>query len=322
MARPIWTGTVSFGLVTLPVKLYSATESQTIRFHNFERGTGERVRHKRVAEESGHDVAYEDIVKGYEVRPGEHVMVEKEELESVEPGRSRAIEIEDFIDLEEVDPVYFQRTYHMVPADEGAARPYGLLVRTLTEAGRVGIARFVMRGNQHLAAIRSQGDALVLETMYFPDEVRSAQDLEEMAAVETAEVSDREIAAARQLVDSLTSEWDPSRYEDTYRQRVLELLEAKAEGEAVVTRKDEEPSANVVDLMSALEASIERARGERTASSNGRSGDTASADGAGGPDRLRDMTREELYEEAQRRDIGGRSKMSKDELIDALQEAS
>ena len=311
-ARPIWTGSISFGLVTLPVKLYAATESKTIHFHNLERDTGERVRHKRVAEQSGHEVDYDDIVKGYEIRPGEHVVVEKEELEQVEPGRTRAIEIEDFIDLADVDPVYFDKTYHLVPSDEGAARPYDLLTRTLDEVGRVGIARFVMRGTQHLAAIRSQGDALVLETMYFPDEVRSATDHPEMEAVEGAEASDREIAAARQLVDSLTSEWDPSRYHDTYRERVLELLHRKAEGESIVSEPREEPSDNVVDLMSALEASIERARGERSTP-----GTAASSGG-----RLRDMTREELYEEAQKRHIDGRSKMSKDELIDALGEAS
>ena len=321
MPRPLWTGTISFGLVSLPVKLYTATENQDIRFHNLERSSGERVRHKRVAEQSGHEVAYEDIVKGYEVRPGEHVLVEKEELEAVEPGRSRSIEIEDFIELDDVDPVYFQKTYHVVPADEGGARPYALLATTLSDAGRVGIARFVMRGKQHLAAIRPQGDVLVLETMFFPDEVRSTDALSELQAVSTVELNDRERNAARQLVDSLTTEWEPERYHDTYREQVLELLERKAEGESIVTDTSEEPSSNVVDLMSALEASIERARGERAG------GERSGADGADGsassPDgRLREMTREELYEEAQRRDIGGRSKMSKDELIDALQEAS
>ena len=313
MPRPLWTGTISFGLVSLPVKLYTATQNQDVSFHNFERGTGERVRHKRVAEGSGHEVAYEDIVKGYEVRPGEHVMVEKEELESVEPGRSRAIEIEDFIELDDVDPVYFQKTYHVVPSDEGAARPYRLLAETLADAGRVGIARFVMRGKQHLAAIRPQGDGLVLETMFFPDEVRSTDELRELDAVSGVDLNQRELAAARQLVDSLTTEWDPSRYHDTYREQVLELLERKAEGESIVTTTEDEPSGNVVDLMAALEASIERARGERSGT------DTPAGDRSTS---LGDMTREELYEEAQRRDIGGRSKMSKDELIEALQEAS
>jgi DNA end-binding protein Ku len=332
MPRPIWTGTISFGLVSLPVKLYSATESQDIHFNQFERGTGERVRHKRVAEESGHEVAYDDIVKGYEVTSGSYVMVEKEELESVEPGRSKAIEIEDFIDLEEVDPVYFEKTYHLVPADEGAARPYALLVTTMSDAGRVGIARFVMRGKQHLATIRPQGDALVLETMFFPDEVRSSVALSELKAVKGVDLNDRELAAARQLVDSLTTEWDPSRYHDTYRERVLELLERKAEGEDIVTKTDDEPSGNVVDLMAALEASIERARGERTgkASADGEGKSSSSSSKSRSKSKtktessasLADMSREELYEEAQKRDIGGRSKMSKDELIDALQEAS
>jgi DNA end-binding protein Ku len=320
MARPIWTGSVSFGLVSLPVRLYSATESHTISFHNFRRGTGERVRHKRVAEQSGEDVDYADIVKGYEVRPGEHVMVEKKELDAVQPGRSRAIEIEDFVDLDDVDPVYFQKTYHLVPSDDGAARPYRLLQIALDDAERVGIARFVMRGKQYLAAIRPQDDVLVLETMHFADEVRDPGDLKELDATRGVEVNDRELAAARQLIDSLTTDWDPADYHDTYRAQVLELLERKAEGEAIVAESAQEPSTNVVDLMSALEASIQRARGERTAEpaeASTREPGTASGDG-----RWTGMTRDELYEEAQRRDIGGRSKMSKDELIDALEEAS
>jgi DNA end-binding protein Ku len=308
MARPIWTGSISFGLVTLPVKLYSAIEDQGVHFHNFERDTGERVRNKRVAEGSGKEVAYEDVVKGYEVEPGQYVMVEKEELESVEPGRSRAIEIEDFIELTDVDPVYFDKTYHVVPADEGAARPYALLVRTLQDVGRVGIARFVMRGKQYLGAIRTQEDGMVLETMHFPDEVRDAGDLDEMEAVSGVEVSDRELAAAKQLVDTLTSEWDPTKYEDTYRQQVLELLQRKAEGEDIVVEAREEEPSNVVDLMAALEASIERAKGGKAPS------------GGSGGDRLEQMSKEELYEEAQRRDIDGRSKMTKDQLIDALQQ--
>lgn len=310
MPRPVWTGSVSFGLVSLPVKLYPASENRDIRFHNFVRETGERVRHKRVAEDSGKEVSPDDIVKGYEVRPDEHVLVETEELDAVEPGRPRAIEIEDFVELSAVDPVYFQKTYQAVPGDEGAARTYELLRRTLVDTGRIGIARFVMRGKQHLAALRPFDGVLAVETMFFADEIRDPARLPEVGALEDVEVDDRELAMGRQLVDSLTAAWEPERYEDTYRERVLELLEAKAEGESVVREAPEEEGSNVVDLMAALEASIGEARGRRA----GTDGD--------GSEELGSMSREELYEEARRRDIGGRSKMSKPELIDALQEAS
>ena len=310
MPRSVWTGSLSFGLVNLPVKLYTATENHDISFHNFERGSGERVRHKRVAEESGHEVAYDDIVKGYEVKPGEHVIVEPEELESVEPGRTRAIEIEDFVDLPSVDPIHFQRTYHLVPADEGSQRPYELLRRALLDADKVGIARFVMRGKQHLVALRNLGDILALETMYFADEIRDPARISEVEGLTEIGVKERELEMARQLIDSLSSEWDPTQYEDTYRARVLELIEKKAEGESIVVETSEPEGGKVVDLMAALEASLDEAKGHR-----GR-GASASDGRAGG---LETMTRDELYEEAQRRDIDGRSKMSKPELIEALQ---
>jgi DNA end-binding protein Ku len=315
MPRPIWTGSISFGLVSVPVKLFTATESKTVSFHQFARGTGERVRQKRVTAESGQEVAYEDVVKGYEVADGEHVIVEPEELEAVEPKKSRTIDIEDFIDLEEVDPIYFQKTYHLAPGDSAAAKPYELLRRTMSESGRVGIARFVMRGKEYLAAIRPAGDVLVLETMYFADEVRDPGDISELGHLDDdVEINERELSAAAQLVESLTSEWDPARYEDTYRTRVLELIEQKAAGEAVVTETPEE-TPQVIDLMAALERSVNEAKGRRDGgaeSSDGASGRTTSDDG------FEEMTREELYEQAQRRGVPGRSKMSKDELVDAL----
>lgn len=306
MARPVWTGSISFGLVNLPVKLYSAVEDHSVRFHNFERGSGERIRHRRVAEDSGHEVGYDDIVKGYEIRPGEHVIVEQEELEAVEPGRSRSVEIEDFVDLASVDPVHFDRTYYLAPADEGAARAYRLLQTVLDDAGKVGVARFAMRGKQHLAAVRPLDGVLAIETMHFADEVRDPKALDGIDLVEAVEVGDRELDAARQLVDSLSTEWDLEEYEDTYRQRVLELIERKAEGESVVVDEPEESGGQVLDLMAALEASVSEAKQRR----------------AGTAGEFDDMTRDELYEEAQRRDIDGRSSMSKPELLRALKQAS
>jgi DNA end-binding protein Ku len=316
MPRAIWTGSLGFGLVNVPVKLYTATEDRDVSFKQLERGTGSRIRYKRVAEDTGQEVPYEDIVKGYEVSKGRYVVVEPEELESVEPGRSRSIEIEDFVELAEVDPVYFKKTYYVAPADtEAAAKPYALLLETMREAGKVGIARFVLRNKQHLAAVRPRSDALVLETLYFADEVRVPDRIDELDPGSAPAVSDREKAVAAQLIEALTAEWDPTRYEDTYRTRVLELIEAKARGEEVVTEPEEAGPTNVVDLMKVLEASVEGARQRRA-------GTAGSTGGGAGDGDLEGLSKEELYERAQRQRIAGRSKMSKEELVEALREAS
>jgi DNA end-binding protein Ku len=341
MPRAIWNGTISFGLVSVPVKLFSATQDKSIHFHEFEAGTGERIRHKRVAQDSGDEVAYDDIVKGYEVRKGDYVMVTPEELEAVEPGRSRSIEIEDFVDLDEIDPIYFQTTYYLAPANDEASKPFALLRSAMEDANRVGIARFVMRSKQYLAAVRATEDLLLLETMYFADEVRDIADLDSVGAtVSASRVGKREKAAAAQLIDSLSSAWEPERYQDTYRERVLDLVKAKAKGEDIVTEK-EEPQADVIDLMAALEASVRDARQQRSGgsksrggskssgskSSGSKSGDRAKSGGrkagtGSGAGDLASMSKEDLYEEAQKRGISGRSKMSRDELIGALEEAS
>jgi DNA end-binding protein Ku len=305
MPRPIWTGTISFGLVAVPVKLFTATEDRDVRFHELQRDSGERIRHKRVAEDSGEEVAYDDIVKGYEASPGEHVIVEPEELEEIDPGQARTIEVEDFIHLDDVDPVYFQKTYHLMPVDEGASRPYRLLHQAMRDAGRAAIGRFVMRGKPHLAAVRPAGDVLVLETMFFADEVRDPTRLDEMALLDDGKPpSQRELKAAGELIESLTTDWDPQSYRDTHREQVLEVVQRKAEGEEIVTEDEAEP-APVIDLMEALEKSLEQTRGR------------------GGARRDYDsMSKEELYEEAQRRGIDGRSTMSRDELASALRRAS
>ncbi|MDY7106672.1 MAG: Ku protein [Actinomycetota bacterium] len=318
MPRAVWTGSISFGLVNVPVKLFSATESHQVHFRQFDPESGEHVRYQRVTEKSGEEVDYDDIVKGYELDDGRYVLVTPEELASVEPGRSRSIEIEDFIDLDAVDPIWFDRSYHLAPADETAAKPYTLLQQAMEDAGRVAIARFVMRTKQYLGAIRPSDGHLVLETMYFADEVRDPADIDEMEPLQAGiDVTDRERDAAVRLIDSLTSDWDPTRYQDTYRERVLDLIERKAEGEDIVTDRPEEPVASVSDLMSALEASVEEAR-QRSGSSSGRSGPTGDDTG----DDLDSMSKDELYAQAQERDIAGRSSMSKDELAAALRTAS
>jgi DNA end-binding protein Ku len=317
MPRSLWTGSISFGLVSVPVKLFSATEDKDIRFHQFERDTGERVRIRRVAEGTDREVPFAEIDKGYEVASGEYVIVTPEELEAVEPGRNRSIEIEDFVALDEIDPVYFDSTYMIAPADEGAARPYRVLQAAMEQSGRAAVARFVMRSKQKMAVIRPANGRLVMETLHFADEVRAADDITEMDHLAGApDPSDKELAMAEQLLESLTTDWDPERYEDTYRVRVLELIESKAEGKAIVTDKEEE-SAPVIDLMAALEASVKKAKAGRSAA-RGSSASASTSDDAGAEDDVAEMSKDDLYEEAQRLEIPGRSKMSKEELAEAV----
>ena len=307
----MWTGAISFGLVTIPVKLYSATSSHTISFNQFQKDTGERIRYKRVAEGTGEEVEYSDIVKGHEVDDGRFVIVTPEELASVEPTKSRRIDIEDFVDLDDIDPIYWNKTYYLGPAgDLGAEKPYALLLQAMKAANKVGVGKFVMREKEYLVTIRPIGDMLGLETMYFADEVRSTKDIDNVPVDE--KVADRELQMARQLIDALASEWDPSKYQDTYRKRVEELLAAKAKGEDIVVAEDVE-TPQVADLMEALKASVEASRKGGTPKVGGGGGGAG-----GGEDGLSELSKDELYERASKADIPGRSKMTKDELIDAL----
>jgi DNA end-binding protein Ku len=312
MARAIWTGTISFGLVTVPVRLYSATESQTVSFSQFQKGTGERIRYKRVAEGTGEEVDYAEIVKGAEIDDGRYVIVTPEDLEAIEPGRSRTIEIEDFVNLDQIDPISWDKTYYLGPAeDAGAEKPYGLLLRAMQSTRKVGIARFVMRGKQYLATIRPIGEILGLETMWFADEIRGADDIENLPV--DVNVSDRQLGIAEQLIDSLATDWDPARYTDTYRERVLALIERKARGEDVVVEEPEQ-APEVTDLMEALRASVEASKQRR------KGGARAMRASAG--DDLESLSKEELYERATEAEVEGRSRMKKDELVEALRRAS
>jgi DNA end-binding protein Ku len=327
MARSIWSGSLSFGLVNVPVKLYSAIAQKDVHFHQFKAGTNKRVRNERVVEGTNEEVPYEDVVKGYEVRPRKWVMLTKEELEAVEPGRSRTIEIEDFVDLADVDPIYFEKSYYLGPEpDRGAERPYVLLRRAMEEEQRIGIARFVMRSKLYLAAIRPREDVLVLETLYFPDEVRDpAESIENLP--KGVRVSPRELEAARRLIESLATDWDPRRYKDTYRERVLDLIEQKAKGKEIQLPEREEP-APVLDLMAALEARLEGKRGgrrrgaaPRASETRGDGATTRTAKRGRSPSVSPDLPKEELIERARKAGIAGRSKMSKDELVKALRRA-
>ena len=304
MPRAIWSGSISFGLVNVPVGLYSATESKDVRFHEFEGGSGRRIRHERVAEGTDKEVDYDDIVKGYEVADDKYVMLTKEELESVEPGRSRSIDVENFVSLGEIDPVYYEKSYYLAPK-AGGEKAYALLRAAMEHSDRVAIGRFVMRSKQHLAAIRPSGPVLILETLFFGDEVRSPGDLD---LPKRATPPERELRIAEQLIDALTVDFDPSSYTDTYRDRVLDLIETKAKGEEIVAERKDKPAAPVTDLMAALEASltdIGEARSRRRPRQE-----------------LADLSKEELYERATEQSIPGRSKMSKPKLVAALEQAS
>ena len=253
MPRPIWSGAISFGLVNVPVKLYSAVSAKDVRFHQLDAKSNARIRQKRVSSATGEEVPYDQIVKGYELGPDTYVTITPEELDSLDPKATKTIDIEDFVDLDMIDPVYYERPYYLVP-DKGGAKPYALLREAMRETNKVGIARVVLRTKQYLAAIRTKGDALVLETMLFPDEVVPDDDLE--LPRDEVEVSEREEKMARQLIDSLSSEFDPDKYHDEYRERVLELIEQKASGQEIVVEEPTEEPTKVVDLMAALEASL------------------------------------------------------------------
>jgi DNA end-binding protein Ku len=271
MPRSIWTGAISFGLVNVPVKLYSAVSKKTVRFHQLHETDGVRIQQKRVCPADGEEVAFDSIVKGYEITPDQYVVITPEELEAIEPRKTKTIDIEDFVDLEDIDPIFYDHPYYLLPGT-GAAKPYKLLVTAMEDAGKVAIARVVIRQKEQLVAIRPTGDILTMETMNFADEVIPHDNFDEAPGADV-ETSKREVEMARQLIDSLSDAFDPSKYQDTYRERVLELIERKAEGKEIAIQPVEEPQ-QVPDLMAALEASVNAARqnresGGRPSSANG-----------------------------------------------------
>ncbi|MGD9797634.1 MAG: Ku protein [Acidimicrobiia bacterium] len=264
MPRAIWSGSVSFGLVNIPVRLYTAVSRKNVQFHQIDAKTGSRVRMQRISAADGHEVPYEDIVKGYELSPDHYVLVEPEELDALDPEATHTIEIEEFVDLAEIDPVFYDSAYFVAPV-KAAEKPYALLVQAMEEQGKVAIARFVMRTKQYLAALRPKDGALLLSTMVYADELIPRSELGELDAVAAVDVSDRELAMARQLIDSLSVDFDPSRHRDDYREKVLELIERKASGEeTLVTAAPPTDAGTVVDLMAALEASVKEARDARS----------------------------------------------------------
>ena len=269
MAQAIWTGSISFGLVTVPVRLVSATKSLDVRFHQLEAGTNSRVRMRRVSEATGEEVAYDRIVKGFELDAGRYVVIEPEEIDTLKPKANRAIEIEDFVDLADIDPVYFEQPYYLIP-DKDAAKPYRLLVDVMEEEQKVAIGRIVMRSKESLVAIRPLDGVLCLETMRYHDEVLAAD--RDGALPEPAnEPSARELEMARQLVATLTTTFDPEKYRDEYREELLALIDKKAAGEEIVQHDVPEESGKVLDLMAALEASLARSGARQAAKGRGSS---------------------------------------------------
>jgi DNA end-binding protein Ku len=260
MARAIWSGAISFGLVNIPVKLFSAVSRKTVRFHQLDSADHGRIQQKRVNPRTGEEVPYENLVKGYELGPDRYVVITPEELESLQPEKSRAIEIEDFVDLEEIDPIFYDHPYYLLP-DQAAEKPYQLLLQALEESNKVAIARMVLRSKESLVAIRSRDGVLTLETMLFPDEVIDPQSIDDRGEA-NAKISERELEMAKQLVESLTDDFEPSKYRDEYRDAVLDLIERKAQGEEIVIEAPEEKPKEVPDLMAALEASIAGAKSQ------------------------------------------------------------
>jgi DNA end-binding protein Ku len=258
MPRAIWSGSVSFGLVNVPVKLMTATSPKDVRFHQLHDTDNGRISQKRVCSIDGEEVEYQHIVKGYDLGGGRYVVVEPEELEGIDVEATRTIDIEEFVDLTDIDPVYFEKSYYLVP-DGRAEKPYALLVETMTRTGKVAVGRFVLRTKQYLATLRVREGVLVLATMLFADEVIDPEEMEVPTVSDTGP-TERELDMAAQLVESLSAPFEPEKYHDDYREKVLALIEAKADGEIITAPEAPEVTAPVVDLMAALEASLARAK--------------------------------------------------------------
>ncbi len=262
MARAIWKGAINFGLVHIPVSLWKATRPQDIRFQMLHEKDLAPVKQKRVCSVEQKEIPYDEIVRGFEVSKGEFVTVDPEELEALEPEQSHSIDIEDFVTLDDVDPIYFETAYYVTP-DKSAAKPYSLLVAAMEESGKAAIARFVMRTKQHLVILRPMGNAIALSTLYYADEVMALEDLP--AVPKKASVSKQELNLAVNLIETMSRDFEPERYKDDYRERVVEMLEQKAKGKKISVPRQKEEPARVIDLVSALQASLGAGDGEPAA---------------------------------------------------------
>lgn len=315
MARKIWTGSINFGLVTIPVGLYSATEDHTIQFHQYQRGTTDRVRYRRINERTGDEVGYGDVVKGREVN-GELITVEPAELEEIAPGRSRTIDITEFVDLDEIDPIFFQKTYWLAPNSKEHNKPYNLLRQAMDRTNQVGIARVVLRGKEYLTAVRADENVLALNTLFFADEIRSPS---EVVGEETtsAEASDKELQMAENVIDSMSGEWQPEEFEDTYTARVEQLLNDKSEGRTPTKEQAPPNPTDVIDLTDVLQRSVQESRRGR-GSGSGRKHRGAPAQRS---EYVSGLSKPELDKKAKELGVRGRSKMKRPNLENAVAEA-
>ena len=327
MARATWSGFLSFGLVSVPVGLFAATADQTIHFNQLHEGTSNRVRYKKTDEETGDELTTEEIVNGFPVGGGEYIVVTPEEMKGAASGKSDLIEIQDFVDLSDIDPIFYRQTYYLAPKGKGADRAYTLLLQAMRETGKVGIATLVLRDKEHLVAVRPGEQVLILETMFFEDEILNPQ--EELDTLPEADHADtRELKVAKQLVVSLSDKWTPTRYKNTYRQRVEELVEKKRAGHAVVFSDDVEgPTSNVIDLMSALKASIAKSGSGRRTPSRTSSQSTVKKVGISGSTSSKlqpsfvDMSKSELLAQAKKMKLDVTTKTTKPELVKTLRAA-
>jgi DNA end-binding protein Ku len=262
MPRPVWSGTISFGLVAIPIKLFNAVRRKSVSFNQLDERTMSRIRYRKVSDESGEEVPDEHIVKGYEVSKGRYVVVDPDELEPFIPAATRTIDLEEFVDLAEIDPVYFDSSFYVAP--DANPKPYALLARAMEESGKVAIGRMVMRNKQYTAAIRAQDGRLVMSTLAYADEIVPADSIDELVDLDEVDVSTREVQMAEALVESLAGPFEPDKFHDDYREQVLDLIEKKAAGEEFEVPEPSTEKPKIVDLMAALEASVEAAKASRT----------------------------------------------------------
>ena len=260
--RSIWKGAVSFGLVTIPISLYTATEDKDVRFHQLHKTDQARIRYKKFCEQEEEEVTDDEIVKGYEVSKGQYVLMEDKDFEDLPLSTSHAIEIQEFVDLPEVDPIYFQKSYYLEP-QEGAAKPYALLREAMERSNKVALAKVVLRNKEQLATLRIYNDVMVMETLFYPDEIRNADELVE--GTKKASINDKEVQMAINLIEALSGEFDPAKYRDEYREALLERIEQKREGRPIEAAPAAKPAPKVMDLFETLRASVEAAKGTEPA---------------------------------------------------------
>jgi DNA end-binding protein Ku len=266
VAKTVWNGAISFGLVSVPVKAYTAVREHTVHFHQLEKGTGARIRYRKVSEKTNREVATDDIESGYEVSRGSYVIVDPDEIEDLRVPSTKSVDIADFVRLDDVDPVYYAHTYWLAPDGQAAERPYRLLLAAMNEEQQVGIGRVVMRNKQYLAAIRPLGKALALSTMHFADEIVDPGDVEGVpVAASKAKPKAEELALAGRIIKSMSTDWRPDRYHDDYTEQLRDLIERKAKGETITPQPEPEPSAEILNLTQALEASLAATRGKQPA---------------------------------------------------------